>query len=118
MSVLKIILGEELFLDYVRKSYENLGALSQDTSFPGMLSLYKGYFSKLYFIEVCEAYLQKVSNKDCSDQPFRSSLETISISIIENSKKILRKFNDSKRTQSSARELMNSLEALKLGKNQ
>ena len=105
-----------MFSKYVRKSYENLGGLSQDKSLPGILSLYKAHFDKLYFVEVCEEYIQKVSKKDCSDQLFRWSLETISISIIEDSKKILAKFKGSGLAESSARELIRSHEVAKLGK--
>ena len=69
-------------MEYAEKSYGTLGEISRDTDFPGMLSFYKEYFTKLYFVEVCEEYIQKVKGEECSDQLFRSSLETISISII------------------------------------
>ena len=106
-----------MFQDYTKKSYENVGDLSQSIAFPRMLSWYKGYFNKLYYVEVCEEYIQKVKKEKCTDQLLRSSLETISISIIERSKKVLTKFRGSETTQKTAIKLMNSHEVIQLGNN-
>ena len=113
----KLLLGENLFEEYTKKSYEKIGELSQDIAFPRMLSWYKEDFSRLYFAEVCQEYIEKVKGERCSDQLLRTSLKTLSISIIERSKKILTKLKVSGVARGTAIELMNSHEVLQLGKN-
>ena len=80
------------------------------------MSTYSELFNELVFVKICDKYIKVQTNQSCSEELYNTGLETISIYILENSRKQLNSFNQAGKKEQVAKSLINSDEMAQLGK--
>ena len=97
--------------------YANIGSLTQNNEFPNFMTEYSEIFNELVFVGICEKFIRTQTNETCSEELYNTGLETISIYILENSRKQLNIFAQGKDREDTAKKLIQSDEVAQLGKN-
>ena len=100
--------------------YQRISELGQDTEFPFGLQRYEKVFNTLMFGSVCGRFIKPVRKGNCDSELLNSSLETISIYILESSRKYLKMLTDGRDGSATKEEIsaniLNSQELKDLGK--
>jgi hypothetical protein len=114
------LLDNDLYRYYVDEGYDTIANLTQLNSDPWFVSEYTEEFSDLMFKDMCENFLYEYTKKDssCDDELLNTGLETMSIFIMENTRKLLNQFDLNGADQAAAQNLLNSNDFKNLGKLQ
>jgi hypothetical protein len=110
------------FETYTQEGYNNLGKIVNILNIEEIQnSQYIKTLKSVYMTNICTSYLERVAGEACTQELESSGLETVSIFILENSRKILNQFEalvqEGSRSKSQiAEELLNSQDGKTLGK--
>lgn len=84
----------DLYRFYVDQGYDSISNLTQYEGDPWFVSDYLTEFSDLMFKDMCENFLKNYADSlTCDDELLNTGLETMSIFIMENTRKILNQFD-------------------------
>lgn len=86
-------------------------------SSPWFISDYTQMFSNVMFHDMCEYFLKDYTGvQSCTDELLNTGLETMSIFIMENTRKLLSEFTKNGGDEASAKTILNSNDFAALGK--
>lgn len=109
----------EIFSESTERGYRAISNITQTqlTATPWFLAEHNLKISELMSQNVCENFLESYERKtvSCNDELMKKGLETISIFVFENSRKVLNQFDTSEKTTESSVSLLNSEDVKNLG---
>ena len=111
------MLEKELLNGYIQSGYESISAVaSGDLRFPSIMSDFEKMFKSTFYNKVCIEMIKKHFGSTCKLDIGFKGLETISIFILESSRKKIIELETSNTIEETAKRILQSKEMIDLGK--
>lgn len=104
----------DLYAKYIDLGYSAVSNLTQQGSLPFTYNGFKTTFNSLVIDNVCKNYLNAAFSVSCDDNLLNSGLDTISIHIMENTRKTLNGFEPI--SYDLAKSLLNDVQTISTGR--
>lgn len=103
-----------LFDEKIDTAYQSLSSVANKSGFKFSFEEYENHFNQMVFVNICEEYLKKQPGRYCDLEILSSGIQTISIYVLENARKLLARYPNL--DPERAKEILNSEDMGLLGK--
>lgn len=99
----------------IDEAYQSLSKVSNKNGFRFSFEGYEHHFNQMIFVNVCEEYIMAKPGAVCELEILNSGIQTISIYVLENARKLLARYPAF--DLDSSKEILNSEDMALLGKH-